>query len=202
MYAQALALPGVVGLSVATRPDCLSPQALDLLAGYARQLEVWLELGLQTMHDVTLERINRGHTYAEFLEGYALARQYRQLKICLHMIIGLPGEGRKEVLETAQEVARLRPDGLKIHSLYIARNTELEKLYRRGNYEPLSQQDFVQSAADVLEIIPADVIIQRLTGDPNPRELVAPQWSLQKNETLKMIEAELKTRGSRQGNNV
>ncbi len=198
MYDQALCIPGVVGLSVATRPDCLSPAVLELLAGYAERLNVWLELGLQSIHDATLERINRGHTYKEFLDGYLMARDY-PLNICLHMIIGLPGEGRQEVQATAREVARLKPEGLKIHSLYIHRGTALEKLYRDGGYEPLSQEEFVEQACDVLEIIPPGTVIQRLTGDPDRSELVAPQWSLRKNETIKMIEAELKKRGSRQG---
>ena len=105
---------------------------------------VWLELGLQSIHDTTLARINRGHTYKEFLDGYMMARGY-PLNICLHMIIGLPGEGRQEVLATAREIARLKPEGLKIHSLYIHRGTALEKLYRDGGYEPLSQQEFVRT---------------------------------------------------------
>lgn len=198
MYDEVVSLTGVVGLSVATRPDCLSPAVLDLLAGYAERLNIWLELGLQSMHDATLERINRGHTYKEFLKGYMMARDY-PLNICLHMIIGLPGEGKNEVLATAREVARLKPEGLKIHSLYIHRGTLLEKLYRNGGYEPLSQQEFAEQASDVLEIIPPGTVIQRLTGDPDRSELVAPQWALKKNETITMIEAELKARGSRQG---
>jgi uncharacterized protein len=198
MYDEVVSLPGVVGLSVATRPDCLSPAVLELLAGYAGRLDVWLELGLQTINDATLARINRGHTYEEFLRGYALARNY-PVNICLHMIIGLPGEGRGEVLETAREIARLKPEGLKIHSLYIHRGTALERLYRNGGFEPISQSEFVESACDVLEIISSGTVIQRLTGDPDAKELVAPAWALQKNETLKMIEGELKKRGSRQG---
>jgi uncharacterized protein len=198
LYDAVAHLPGIVGLSVATRPDCLSPAVLELLAGYADRLMVWLELGLQTIHDTTLVRINRGHTYKEFLDGYMMARNF-PLNICLHMIIGLPGEGKYEVLATAREVARLTPEGLKIHSLYIHRRTALEKLHRDGDFEPITQLEFAAQACDVLERIPAETVIQRLTGDPDPRELVAPQWALQKNKTLKMIEEELKMRDSRQG---
>ena len=198
LYDEVAHLPGIVGLSVATRPDCLSPAVLELLAEYTDRLMVWLELGLQSIHDTTLERINRGHTYKEFLDGYMMARNY-PLNICLHMIIGLPGEGRQEVIATAREIARLKPEGLKIHSLYIHRGTALEKLYRDGGYEPLSQQEFVEQACDALEIIPTRTVIQRLTGDPDRRELIAPLWALQKNETIKMIESVLKTRGSSQG---
>lgn len=198
LYDQVVDLPGVVGLSVATRPDCLSPEVLELLAGYTDRLTVWLELGLQSSHDQTLARINRGHTYKEFLDGYSLARKY-PVNICLHMIIGLPGEGRAEVLATAREVARLKPEGLKIHSLFIIKGTALETLYRDGGFEPIGQQDFVQQACDVLELLPPETVIQRLTGDPDPRELVAPEWARHKNKTLHMIEAELTARGSRQG---
>jgi hypothetical protein len=198
LYDAVAHLPGIVGLSVATRPDCLNPAVLELLAGYADRLMVWLELGLQSIHDTTLARINRGHTYKEFIDGYMMARAY-PLNICLHMIIGLPGEGPQEVRATAREIARLKPEGLKIHSLFIPRGTALDQLYRDGGYDPLSQQEFVQQACDVLEIIPAGTVIQRLTGDPDRRELIAPLWTLQKNETIKMIETELKKRGSRQG---
>lgn len=198
MYDRVAGLPGVVGLSVATRPDCLNPAVLELLAGYGDRLNVWLELGLQSMHDETLARIKRGHTYREFLEGYRLARSY-PLNICLHMIIGLPGEERSHVQATAREVARLKPEGLKIHSLYITRGTALEALYRDGGFAPQPQRDFVAQACDVLERIPAGTVMQRLTGDPDRRALVAPQWALRKQETLGMIDAELAARGSRQG---
>ncbi len=198
MYDQVIDLPGVVGLAVATRPDCLSPEVLELLAGYSDRLMVWLELGLQSSSDQTLARINRGHTYKDFLNGYHLARTY-PLNICLHMIIGLPGEGRTQVLATGRDIARLKPEGLKIHSLYVHRGTALEKLYRDGGFTPISQQEFVGQACDVLELMPPDMVIQRLTGDPDPRELAAPKWALKKTETLNMIEAELKARGSRQG---
>ena len=198
MFDAAANQPGIVGLSVATRPDCLTQEALSLLSGYTNRLMVWLELGLQTMHDKTLCLINRGHTYEEFLSGYRLARNY-PLRICLHVIIGLPGEGRDDILSTAREVARLKPDGVKIHSLYIIKGTALEKLFNEGKYQPLEQETFTALACDVLELLPEDIVVQRLTGDPDPRELAAPLWSLNKNETLNMIEKELIQRKSRQG---
>jgi hypothetical protein len=200
MYDAATGVPGVVGLSVATRPDCLSPAVLELLSSYADRHMVWLELGLQSMHDATLRLINRGHTWQEFLDGYRLARSY-PLLVCVHVIIGLPGEGREEVRATAREVARLRPDGIKIHSLYINRGTGLATLFRAGNFQPLAQREFAGLACDFLELLPPGTVIQRLTGDPDRRELVAPEWSLRKQETLRMITDELRRRGSRQGKN-
>jgi len=198
LYESVVDLPGVVGLAVATRPDCLDRARLDLLAGYADRLMVWLELGLQTIHDETLQRINRSHTYSEFLAGYQLARHY-PLLLCLHVIIGLPGEQRAQVLQTAREVARLRPDGIKIHALYIPRGTALEQLYRDGFYAPLAQCDFAGLACDFLEVLPADTVVQRLTGDPEPAELVAPEWARNKQATLNMINRELALRPSWQG---
>lgn len=199
LYDQAVDLPRVVGLAVGTRADCLSPDVLDLLASYnTPRLMVWLELGLQSVHDTTLQAINRGHDYRAFLEGYALARRYPVL-ICLHMIIGLPGEDREMVLATAREVARLKPDGIKIHSLYVNRETVLEEQYRTGKYIPWTQEQFVHTTCDVLEILPSEVVIQRLTGDPRPQELVAPAWARRKQETLGLIHGELARRDSRQG---
>ncbi|MCX8043872.1 MAG: TIGR01212 family radical SAM protein [Desulfobacterota bacterium] len=198
LYDEALALPGVVGLAVATRPDCLSPEVLELLAAYTKNYMVWLELGLQTIHDRTLAAINRGHTWQEFLEGYWRARSY-PLLVCVHVIIGLPGESREDVVETARALGALKPDGIKIHSLYITKGTALERLYRIGTYKPLEREAYVTCACDMLELLPPETVIQRLTGDPDPSELVAPLWTLQKQETLRMIQNELQRRCSRQG---
>lgn len=193
MYDQAVNLPGMVGLSVATRPDCLTPEVLELLAGYTNRLMVWLELGLQSSNDETLKLINRGHTFQEFIDGYELAKKY-PLLLCIHVIIGLPEEKRDCILSTARHVALLKPDGIKIHSLYIHKGTALEQLFKEGKYLPLTQDEFVMSACDFLEILPAETVIHRLTGDPIPQELVAPAWSLKKQETLNLIKIELETR--------
>ena len=198
LYDRVADLPGLVGLSIATRPDCLSTEVLDLLSEYAERMMVWLELGLQSAHDTTLARINRGHTWAEFLEGYALARRY-PLHICPHIIIGLPGETGEHVRHTTRELARLKPDGLKIHCLYIYKDTPLEKEYLRDEFQPISQEDFVSQACDVLEHIPPDTVIQRLTSDPWESRLVAPVWALQKQAILRAIEQELMQRNTRQG---
>lgn len=198
LYDSVTDLPGMVGLSIATRPDCLDTASLDLLAGYAEHLMVTLELGLQSCHDDTLARINRGHTFSEFLEGYELARNY-PLRICVHIIIGLPGETAEHVRQTARELARLGPDGIKIHCLYIHKDTKLEQDYLKGNFKPMSREECIASACDVLELLPASTVIERLTGDPLKDRLVAPEWTLHKQELLRSIEQELARRGSRQG---
>lgn len=200
LYDEALSVPDIVGLSVATRPDCLCREVLELLSRYTERYMVWLELGLQTIHDRTLAVINRGHTWQDFLEGYRRARAY-PLLICVHVIIGLPGEQRDDVRETARALSMLRPDGVKIHCLYISKGTGMEKLYQEGTYRPLAQEEFVASACDMIEELPPQTVIQRLTGDPDPKELVAPQWTLRKQETIRMIREELRRRGSRQGSN-
>lgn len=198
LYDQVAALPNIVGLAVGTRADCLSEEILELLARYTPRFMVWLELGLQSIHDATLRAVNRGHDYRQFLEGYDLARRY-PLLICLHVIIGLPGEDREMARATARETARLRPDGIKIHSLYVNRGTPLEQAYRSGAYVPWEQEEFVRGACDFLEILPPEVVVQRLTGDPRPQELVAPEWARRKQETLGLIHRELERRDSRQG---
>jgi radical SAM protein (TIGR01212 family) len=201
LYEEVIYLPEVVGIAVGTRPDCLNKKVLELLAGHAPQKMVWLELGLQSAHDETLQLINRGHTYQEFLDAYALARQYPVL-ICLHVIIGLPHENKEIILDTAREVAQLKPDAIKIHSLYINRNTVLEKMYREKKFAPMEQKQFVDLTCDFLELLPSTVVIQRLTGDPNTKELVGPEWTLRKNETLRLIHQELEKRDSWQGKKV
>jgi len=198
LYDSVVDLPGVVGLSVATRPDCLNTEVLDLLAGYSKHLMVTLELGLQSVHDKTLARINRGHSFQEFLDGYNLARNY-PLRICVHIIIGLPGETAEHIQQTTHALAGLKPDGVKIHCLYIHRDTALEQDYLKGIFQPISREEFIASACDTLELLPPATVIERLTGDPIKSRLVAPEWSLHKQEILRSIEQELARRNSRQG---
>jgi radical SAM protein (TIGR01212 family) len=198
LYDEALCVPGVVGLSVGTRPDCLPADVLDLLAEYHRRTYFWLELGVQSIHDATLRFLRRGHDYAEFLRAFAAARD-RGVRICAHVILGLPGEGRGEMLATADEMARLRVDGIKIHLLHVLRGTPLGDLYERGGVKVLEQEEYVQLAADFLERLHPQTLVQRLTGD-GPRDiLMAPLWSLNKWEVLNAIDNELERRGTRQG---
>lgn len=198
LYDEALSVPGVVGLSVGTRPDCLPRDVLDLLAQYHRRTYFWLELGVQSVHDATLRRLRRGHGYAEFLRAFAAARE-RGVRVCAHIILGLPGEGREEMLATADEMARLRVDGIKIHLLHILRGTPLGDLYERGEVKVLEQEEYVQLAADFLERLHPETLVHRLTGD-GPRDmLMAPLWSLNKWEVLNAIDGELERRGTRQG---
>jgi radical SAM protein (TIGR01212 family) len=198
-YEEALSVPGVVGLAIGTRPDCVNEPVLDLIGSYARrQSMVWLEYGLQSIHDATLAAIGRGHDFAAFCRAVN-ATKGRGIWICAHVILGRPGETPEQRRATARAVADLGIDGIKIHLLYVVKGTRLDRLYRQGGYECLSRHQYVDLVCDFLERLPPQMVIHRLTGDPHPEELVAPDWSLQKRETLAMIQATLKKRRTRQG---
>jgi len=198
-YDRALACPGVMGLSVGTRPDCVGDGVLDLLAGYrARGLEVWLELGLQSANDETLERVNRGHGLAEYRQAVQAAHR-RGLPVCTHLILGLPGEGSEAALASLEQVLAFGTEGLKLHPLHLVRHTRVALDWRRGTYQPLEMQDYVSACADLIERTPASVLYHRLTGTASPRVLLAPHWCSKKWAVLNAIEAELRRRGTQQG---
>ena len=198
LYQEALAFDEVVGLSIGTRPDCLSAEILDLLAGLARKRLLWLELGLQSAHDDTLKRLNRGHDVACFTQAVEEAAA-RDLEVVAHVILGLPGEGPADMAATARHLAGLPLQGVKIHLLYVVRGSGLEGLYRAGTYRPLEEKEYVGLVADFLELLPPPMIIHRLTGDPHRGELVAPVWCLDKSRVLTGIKEELARRGTCQG---
>ncbi len=198
LYEEALAFPEVVGLSVGTRPDCLSPEVLELLAGYSSKYLVWLELGLQSAHDATLKRINRGHDAACFARAVEAAAA-RGLEVVAHVILGLPGEGPEEMASTAVYLSRLPMQGVKIHLLYVCRGSGLERLQAQGTYRCLAEEEYVARVVDFVELLPPDLVIHRLTGDPHPEELVAPAWCLDKSGVRQRLLEEFARRGSRQG---
>jgi uncharacterized protein len=198
LYHEALSFPEVVGLSIGTRPDCLSPETLDLLADLARDRLLWLELGLQSAHDHTLRLINRGHDAACFDRAVRAAAD-RGLEVVAHVILGLPGEGPADMAATARYLGSLPVQGVKIHLLYVVRGSALEDWYRQGRYRPLEEGAYVRLVADFLELLPPRLVIHRLTGDPHPEELVAPAWCRNKSRVLTGIKEELARRGSRQG---
>ena len=198
LYEEALAVEDVVGLAIGTRPDCVNKAVLDLLQAYTDRYLIWIEYGLQSAKDETLVLINRGHDAQCFADAVK-ATSNRGIKICAHVILGLPGETRDDMLRTARTIADLGVDGLKLHLLYVVKGTRLEALYRQGKFRCLEQQEYVDLVCDFLEHIPRDIIVQRLTGDPHPGELAVPQWSLKKSETLALINATLEKRDSWQG---
>ncbi|MGD8909550.1 MAG: TIGR01212 family radical SAM protein [Chromatiales bacterium] len=194
LYDEALMEPDVIGLSIGTRPDCVPDDVLDLLAEYqARGYEIWLELGLQSAFDKTLERVNRGHGFAEYADTIKRA-QRRGLKLCTHLIAGLPGENARHCRETLRQVLELGTEGLKLHPLHVVKGTALANAWRRGEYQPLTLDAYVEIAADLVQATPKSVVWHRLTGTA-PREiLLAPLWCAEKWRVLNAITRELQRR--------
>lgn len=202
LYDEALAYGDVIGLSVGTRPDCVPPAVLDLLADYRqRGLEVWLELGLQSAFDETLARVNRGHGFREYVQTCHAARRLG-LPVCAHLIVGLPGEGEWHYRQTLARVLEEGVDGLKLHPLHVVRHTQLANQWRRGEYTPLRLDEYLSIAADLIEFTPESVIYHRVTGTAPRDVLLAPDWCQHKWIVLNGIETTLRTRGTRQGSRV
>ena len=200
LFEEALTLEGAVGLNVATRGDCLPPEVVAYLSELAERTVLTVELGLQTAHDRTAERINRGHTYEDFLDGYRRLRAASdRISICVHLILGLPGEDREMMLETVRRVAALRPDQVKIHLLHVLKHTALASLYEAGEYTPLEKEEYVSLVVDALELLPPETVVARVTGDGMAEDLLAPEWSRRKVSVINDIDKLLYERGTYQG---
>lgn len=189
---------GVVGISIATRPDCLPDDVVEYLADLNKRTYLWIELGLQTVHERTALLINRAHDYQTYVEGVEKLRKHN-IRVCSHIIDGLPLENYDMMMETAREVAKLDIQGIKIHLLHLLKGTPMVKQYEKGMLEFLSLEDYISLVVDQLEIIPSDVIVHRVTGDGPPDLMIGPMWSLKKWEVLNAIDAEFVRRGSWQG---
>jgi radical SAM protein (TIGR01212 family) len=198
LYQEALSVEDVVGLSLGTRPDCTPEPVLNYLQRLAARTHLWIEYGLQSAHDSTLRTINRGHTSAEFEDAVHRA-QGRGILICVHLILGLPGETPEMMRRTADMVASLGIDGVKLHHLHVVRHTALEELYRKGDLRLLDMRRYASLAADVIERMPPWTVLQRFVGDVQGDNLVAPRWREGKLRVLEAIQAELENRGTRQG---
>lgn len=198
LYREALAFSGVVGLAIATRPDCLADATLDLLAQLARDTYLWLEIGLESMRDRTLRWINRGHDLGQYVDAVARA-QARGLRICTHLILGFPGESRDEMLESADFFNRLGIDGVKLHNLHVLKNTVLENYYLAGTVPLLSQADYAALVVDFLERLNPAIIIHRLSAAAHRAITVAPAWSVNKRGMHNAIQRELIRRDAWQG---
>ncbi|MBM4263589.1 MAG: TIGR01212 family radical SAM protein [Deltaproteobacteria bacterium] len=198
LYREALAFPGIVGLSISTRPDCLPDDVLDLIADLARTTYLWLELGLESMHDRTLGWINRGHGLAEYVDAIKRCKR-RGLRVCTHLILGFPGESRAEMLQTSGLLNELGIDGVKLHNLHVIKNTTLEKFYHGGQFTLFSQEEYVSLVIDFLERLDPNMVIHRLTGETYRAMTVAPAWSINKIGVHNAIYHELEKRDTWQG---
>ena len=197
-YDEALSDSEIVGLAIGTRPDCIDEARLNLVEEYTATHMVWIEYGLQSIHNRTLEKINRGHTFEDFVRTVRMT-QGRNILICAHVILGLPGESIEDVLDTARTLADLGIDGIKIHSLYILKETPLARLFQTGGCTALDQETYVEWVVAFLERLSPNIIVQRLTGDPDPSALLAPGWTLNKQQTLSLIQKTLEARETWQG---
>ena len=198
LYRRALDHPDVLGLSIGTRPDALGDDILNYLEELARSRYVCLELGLQSMDDEILAKINRGHTLAEYIRGVERVAN-RGIEICTHLIYGFTGESRKGFMRTAELIATLPVDSLKLHQLHAVKGTRLAEMYSEGEFIPVSHSEYVATVCDFLERIPARIAIQRLYGSAPLAIRVAPAWDLKNNQMWYSIINELKRRGSWQG---
>jgi radical SAM protein (TIGR01212 family) len=198
LYDEALDHPLVVGLAIGTRPDSVPDSVLDLIQEYARDRYVCLELGLQTIHDRSLDWMNRGHHFDAFVDAVQRS-QGRGLDLCAHVILGLPGESHEDMLATADVLAALPLQGVKIHNLHVVRDTPLEEMYKAGEVRLFELAEYVQTVCDFIERLPPQMVLHRLSGDAPPDYLVAPQWCLDKPALLRSIQGELIRRDSWQG---
>ncbi len=198
LYDVALEFPDVLGICIGTRPDCVDDNILDLLAEYNEKTFIWLELGLQSAFNKTLDKINRGHSAEEFFDAVVRAKR-RNLKVATHLIFGLPDETDEEMLETVRQVAECPVDAIKIHQLCIYKGTPMEMDYRLGKLPVLDEDRYVRLVADALEMLPPDMVIMRLVAEGTQEEIIAPAWAFEKERIMKKIDDELAARGSFQG---
>ncbi|MCX5678104.1 MAG: TIGR01212 family radical SAM protein [Candidatus Omnitrophica bacterium] len=198
IYDQILPFEEIIGLSIGTRPDCVDADKLKLISSYKDRYEVWLEYGLQSIHDRTLKTIDRGHNFSDFLRAYDDTKKL-SIPVCVHVIIGLPGETKEEIVGTARKLTELKVDGVKIHLLHILKGSEFEKLYKNGDIRVLAQEEYVELVCDFLENLSDGIIIHRLTGQGKRPDHIAPLWALDKPGTIQKIKETLMKRESCQG---
>lgn len=200
IYKSALQHPDIVGISIGTRPDCVDKEKLKLISGFKDDYYTWVEYGLQSIHDKTLKAINRGHDFDCFLHAYEISKN-AGINVCAHVILGLPGETKEDMLETAQKLAELKIDGVKIHMLCALEGARLSQMYEEGKISFMSEEDYLNTVCDFLEILPASTTIHRLAGNGLKKNLIAPRWLGKKLDALNKIDRELERRNSYQGIN-
>ena len=173
-------------LAIGTRPDCIDRKIAELIASYKEKVDVWVELGLQTASDKTADIINRGYHRDAFENAMAILREY-DIPVVVHLMVGLPGENMDSIRDTVEYINRFKLFGVKIHSVYVMEGTVLAEIYRRGEYTPISQEEYTEAVAYILKNLPPEVVIHRLTGDCPRDMLVAPEWNVRKSETIDLI---------------
>ena len=198
VYGEALDHEAVVGMAIGTRPDCVGNDVLDLLEEFAGRAYLSVEYGMQTIHDRSLDWMNRGHHYDAFLDAMARSRD-RGFEICAHVMLGLPGETHDDMLATARELARLRLDAVKIHNLYAVKNTPLAEQVARGEVSLMTRDDYIRTLVDFLELLPPATMVERISGDAPPDYFIGPAWCQDKPAVRLALQAELERRDTWQG---
>jgi uncharacterized protein len=198
VFEEAISHPKVVGLAIGTRPDCVPGEVLDLLAELSARTYLVVEYGLQSIHDRSLDWINRGHHFDTFLDAYRRSLE-RNLNMGVHVILGIPGESRDDMLATARHLAQLKIHSIKLHNLYAVRNTPLADMVARSEVQLPLLKDYINTVVDFLELLPPECVIDRLSGEAPAQYLVGPDWCLDKNAIRTAVEAEFRRRGTYQG---
>ena len=198
LYLEALSHPQVVAMAIGTRPDCVPDEVLDLLEEVAQKTYLCVEYGMQTMHDRSLDWMNRGHHHDAMLDAMERSRE-RGFEICAHIMLGLPGESHEDMLATADEVARLNIDAVKIHNLYAVKNTPFGEQVLAGQETLMERDDYIQTLVDFLERLPPTTIVERISGEAPPAYFIGPTWCLDKPGVRNALDAELERRDSWQG---
>ncbi len=195
-YEEAMCHPSIVGISVATRPDCLSDEVISLLQELNEKKPVWVELGLQTIHETTANYIRRGYSLSVFDDAITKLKKIN-LHTIVHVILGLPGESKEDMLKTVQYVGGSGADGIKLQLLHILRNTDLEKEYENGAFQVLEMEEYADLVADCIAILPEKIVIHRMTGDGDKNILIAPLWSGDKKRVLNLLNKKIAERKRR-----
>ncbi len=198
LYTEALSFPNVVGLSIGTRPDCIDEANTDLIADLSQKAYVTVELGLQTIHDATAKRFNRGYGFRTFQHAFRLLKE-KNIRVCVHIINGLYDETREDMIKTACVLGKMRPDAVKIHLLHILEGTRAQKAFEAGELVPMTKDRYIDTVCRQLAYLPPECVIERLTGDGPRDKLIAPRWSLDKISVLAGIDREMCLRGTVQG---
>lgn len=197
-YEQILSLPNVVGLNIATRSDAITEECYDYLEELSKRTNLIVELGLQSIHEKTLKFINRGHDLQNF-EQAVKELQKRNIEVIVHIINGLPGETKKDMIETIKYLNDLKIDGIKIHMLHIIKNTDLADYYKENPFHILTKEEYIDIVVTQLEYLSPEIVIHRITGDPKKEDLIEPNWLLKKFCVLNDIDKELLKRNTYQG---
>ena len=198
VYFEAVSHPKVVAMAIGTRPDCVPDEVIDLLEEVASKVYLSVEYGMQTMHDRSLEWMNRGHDHDSMLDAMERSRG-RGFEICAHIMLGLPGESYEDMMETAREAARLKLDSIKIHNLYAVKNTPLGEQVERGEVELMGRDDYIKTLVDFLEVLPPTTIVERISGEAPGDYFIGPSWCLDKPGVLNALESEMNRRDTFQG---